>query len=196
MILPLVRGHAGHRRRERRVLSEAQRGLYDKRRCGQNPGGFDPVANRKYTPEEKKAALKKFDQTQSATKTVRALGYPGRWTLHKWLRERNTTKPKPFRHEKLTHYPFVAEKFGLRSKMSVYSWAQTYRDKGEWALMTKRERAERAGFPTRASLEASFPDDVDELKRQLAKLTVEKALVDKELELVKKRREPHSRRAE
>ena len=25
------------------------------RRCGQNPGGFDPVANRKYTPEEKKA---------------------------------------------------------------------------------------------------------------------------------------------
>ena len=172
------------------------------------------MANRKYTPEEKKAALKKFDQTQSATKTVRALGYPGRWTLHKWLRERNTTKPKPFRHEKLTHYPFstklaaakmyeegyspqfVAEKFGLRSKMSVYSWAQTYRDKGEWALMTKRERAERAGFPTRASLEASFPDDVDELKRQLAKLTVEKALVDKELELVKKRREPHSRRAE
>lgn len=162
------------------------------------------MANRKYTPEEKKAALKKFDQAQSATKTVRALGYPGRWTLHKWLRERNTTKPKPFRHEKLTHYPFatklasakmyeegyspqfIAEKFDLRSKMSVYSWAQTYRDKGEWALMTKRERETRAGFPTRASLEASFPDDVDELKRQLAKLTVEKALVDKELELVKK----------
>lgn len=164
------------------------------------------MANRRYTPEEKKAALQKFDQTQSATKTVRALGYPGRWTLHKWLRERNTTKSKPFRHEKLTHYPFatklavakmyeegyrpqcVAEKFGLRSKVSVYSWAQTYCDKGEWASTCKRERETRAGFPTRASLEASFPVDVDELKRTLATLTVEKALVDKELELVKKMR--------
>ena len=53
--------------------------------------------------------------------------------------------------------------------------------------MGKRERESRAGFPSRASLEASFPDDVDELTRQLAKLTVEKALVDEELELVKKR---------
>ncbi|APT83755.1 transposase [Corynebacterium aquilae DSM 44791] len=54
--------------------------------------------------------------------------------------------------------------------------------------MTKRERVEQTGFPTRASLEASLPDDVDELKRQLAQLTVEKALVDKELELIKKTR--------
>lgn len=53
--------------------------------------------------------------------------------------------------------------------------------------MGKRERESRAGFSTPASLEASFPDDVDELKRQLAKLTVEKALVEKELELVKRR---------
>lgn len=28
--------------------------------------------------------------------------------------------------------------------------------------MGKRERESRAGFPSRASLEASFPDDVDE----------------------------------
>ncbi|MDN8624225.1 MULTISPECIES: hypothetical protein [Corynebacterium] len=64
--------------------------------------------------------------------------------------------------------------------------AQTYRDKPEWASTCKRERETRAGFPTRASLEVSFPDDVDKLKRQLAKLTVEKALVGKELKLVKK----------
>ena len=162
------------------------------------------MANRAYTFEEKKAALEKFDQTQSVTKTVRALGYPGRWTLHKWIRDRHRIKPTPVRHTKLTHYPFatkvqaavmyeqgqspqaIAETLGLRSKMSVYSWAQIYRDKGEWALMNKREKANYTGFSSRASLEASLPDDVGELKRRLAELTVEKALVDKELELVKK----------
>lgn len=42
------------------------------------------MANRKYTRGREKAALKKLDQTQSATKTVRALGYPGRWTPRDW----------------------------------------------------------------------------------------------------------------
>ncbi|WP_075724157.1 hypothetical protein [Corynebacterium aquilae] len=64
------------------------------------------MANRKYSAREVATALKKYDELKSMTKTVRALGYPGRWTLHKWVRERNTPKEKPFRHKHLSLYPF------------------------------------------------------------------------------------------
>ncbi|WP_286161052.1 hypothetical protein [Arthrobacter sp. MYb213] len=39
--------------------------------------------NRRYTLEERKAAVAEFRRTKSITKPVRNLGYPGRWTLHK-----------------------------------------------------------------------------------------------------------------
>lgn len=42
-----------------------------------------------YWNEYRLKALEVFDRTQSATKTVRELGYPGRWTLHRWIRERD-----------------------------------------------------------------------------------------------------------
>ncbi|WP_340052006.1 hypothetical protein [Corynebacterium parakroppenstedtii] len=44
--------------------------------------------------------------------------------------------------------------------------------------MSKRERESRSGFLIRASLVASFPDDDNEPTLQLAKLNVEKTLVD------------------
>ncbi|MGP3702042.1 hypothetical protein [Corynebacterium diphtheriae] len=43
--------------------------------------------NRSYTKEQRRRALQVYKRTQSVTKTVRDLGYPGRWTLYKWLRE-------------------------------------------------------------------------------------------------------------
>lgn len=43
--------------------------------------------NRSYTKEQRRRALQVYKRTQSVTKAVRELGYPGRWTLYKWLRE-------------------------------------------------------------------------------------------------------------
>ena len=159
---------------------------------------------RSYTDQQRRKAIEVYKRTQSVTKTTRQLGYPGRWTLYKWLRE-PTTPGRPRKQAKtLTCYPFevklravelfnagwspadIAQECGLRSKMSVYSWAQRHREEGQWGLMSKKEREERARIPTRAALEKSLPDDPSELKEQMAKLLVEKAVLEKELELVKK----------
>lgn len=47
------------------------------------------MTNVRYTDAQRLKALEVFDRTQSATKTVRELAYPGRWTLHRWIRERD-----------------------------------------------------------------------------------------------------------
>ena len=48
--------------------------------------------------------------------------------------------------------------------------------------MSKREKAKVDGFPTRASIERSLPNDPAELKRLAAGLLVEKAVLEQELE--------------
>ncbi|ERA52022.1 transposase-like protein [Corynebacterium diphtheriae DSM 43988] len=80
----------------------------------------------------------------------------------------------------------IAVECELRSKMSVYSWAQRHREEGKWGLMSKRERKEHTRMPTRAAFEKSLADDPAELKKQMAQLFVDKAVLEKELELVKK----------
>lgn len=167
--------------------------------------------NVSYSREQRREALRVYRRTGSVTKTILLLGYPGRWTLHKWIREAGKPVLKPKRAERLTHYPFktklsavemfnegarprqIASQLGLRSPMSVYSWVGRYRQEGEWGLMSRKERAQAAKLPTVKSLEASLPDDPQELKRLAAKLIVEKAVIDQELELIKKRRQRPAR---
>lgn len=87
----------------------------------------------------------------------------------------------------------IAVECELGSKMSVYSWAQRHREEGEWGLMSKKERKEHTRMPTRAAFEKSLPDDPAELKKQMAQLLADKAVLEKELELVKRRqRHPES----
>ncbi|EFG46668.1 hypothetical protein HMPREF0183_2048 [Brevibacterium mcbrellneri ATCC 49030] len=40
-----------------------------------------------YTKEQRRLALRVFKRTKSVTKTIRELGYPGRRTMHRWVRE-------------------------------------------------------------------------------------------------------------
>lgn len=62
--------------------------------------------NVSYSREQCREALKVYRCTGSVTKAISLLGYPGRWTLHKWIREAGTPVSKPKRAERLTHYPF------------------------------------------------------------------------------------------
>ncbi|EFL93507.1 terminase gpP N-terminus-related DNA-binding protein [Mobiluncus curtisii] len=114
--------------------------------------------NVSYSREQRREALKVYRRTGSVTKTILLLGYPGRWTLHKWIREAGKPVSKPKRAQRLTHYPFktklsavemfskgarpgqIASQLGLRSPMSVYSWVERYRQEGEWGLMSRKER--------------------------------------------------------
>lgn len=105
--------------------------------------------NRSYTDQRRRRAIEVYKSIQAVTKTTRQLGYPGRWTLYKWLRV-PTTPGRPRKEAKtLTRYPFevklraaelfnaswspadIAQECELRPNMSVYSWAQRYRDEGQ-----------------------------------------------------------------
>ena len=52
--------------------------------------------------------------------------------------------------------------------------------------MSKKEKLELGIYKTRAQLKDSLPDDINELKNLAAKLIAEKAVLEQELELVKK----------
>lgn len=67
------------------------------------------MTNERYTDAQRLKALEVFDRTQSATKTVRELGYPGRWTLHRWIRERDEPPAAPIRRTTLKRYPLAAK---------------------------------------------------------------------------------------
>lgn len=161
--------------------------------------------NRSYTLEERKKAVAEYRRTKSVVETIRNLGYPGRWTMYKWLREPLKPGPKPRKQaKKLRSYPWklkleavqmykeglrpqeIADKLDLYTKMSVYSWAQAYRELGEWGLMSNEERRTERKIPTKKSLKASLPDDPKELKKLAAQLMVEKAVMAEELMLIKK----------
>ena len=87
------------------VKSGAKMGLNAKRGCGRNPGEVFRMTNIRYTNAQRLKALEVFDRTQSATKTVRELGYPGRWTLHRWIRQRSEPPSPPIRRTTLKRYP-------------------------------------------------------------------------------------------
>lgn len=151
--------------------------------------------NRSYTLKQRKAAVADYRRTQSVTKTIRNLGYPGAWTLYKWLREPLKPGPRPRKKPStLRRYPWtvkleavqmylngqrppaIATQLNLHTPMSVYSWAQIFHDTGQWGLMSKAERRTQRNIPTQASLEASLPDDLEQLKHLAASLMVEKLL--------------------
>lgn len=163
-----------------------------------------------YTPAQRARALEVYRRTQSVTKTIRILGYPGRWTLYSWLRNPMQKGRKPRKSRPVKRYTLetkvravelfesgwrpddIARELDLTSKMSVYPWVRIYRESGRWGLMTPKERRQDRQLPTRRSLEKSLPDDPQELRALAASLLVDKAVLEKELELVKKRRERHS----
>lgn len=133
-------------------------GLNDKRGCGRNLGEVFRMTNIRYTNAQQVEALEVFDRTQSATKTVRELGYPGRWTVHRCIRQRCEPPTPPTRRTTLKRSPSttklkavelfnsgmspdaVAAKLSLNSKMSDYGWAQRFREEGKFGMMSATER--------------------------------------------------------
>lgn len=136
------------------------------------------VSNIRYTNAHQLKALEAFDRTQSVAKTIRKLGYPGRYRLHRWIRQRSEPPSSSIRRTTLKSYPFttklkavelfgsgmspdaVAAELSLNLKMSVYAWTQRFREEGKWGLTSATERKQSAGIVTRKALEKSLPDDV------------------------------------
>ncbi|MDU3164906.1 MAG: IS3 family transposase [Corynebacterium sp.] len=79
----------------------------------------------------------------------------------------------------------VAAELSLNSKMSVYAWAQRFRKEGKWGLMSATEHKQSAGIVAHKALEKSLPDDSRQLKKLAARLSAEKAVLEKELDEIK-----------
>ncbi|GAA1208092.1 hypothetical protein [Rhodoglobus aureus] len=157
-----------------------------------------------YTDEQRRLAVATFRRLGSYVKTIRVLGYPSRHTLQDWVRgssrgRKLRAQPRPPRHYS---WGFKAaavrrvlagddvkqagEDLRMTTHVVLYKWVRNWRAQGDRGLMSKREKSEADGFPTRASLERSLPNDINELKRLTAELLVEKAVLERELDLVKK----------
>lgn len=157
-----------------------------------------------YTPAQREAAIMTYQRLGSYTQTIRAIGYPSLHVLHDWVKEGPpSTHPRPparpprhysweFKAQVVTRVlsgelvKDVAADLRMPTHVQIYKWVQKWRAHGERGVMTKTEKAKADNFPTRASLERDLPDDIDELKRLAADLMVQRAVLERELELVKK----------
>lgn len=165
-----------------------------------------------YTDEQRRIAVATYRRLGSYAKTLRKLGYPSRHVLHDWVRgarpgPKPATIPRSPRHYSWEFKSAAVERvlagedvrsvgaeLHMATHVLLYKWVQIWREHGNRGLMSKREKAKADGFPTRASIERSLPDDPAELKRLAAELLVEKAVLEQELELVKKTKasSPHN----
>ena len=112
-----------------------------------------------YTVQQVQAALQKYDETQSIIDTIRALGYPSRANLYRWIEERNlpSKQKSPFRGTNTSEHPrhpsvelklnvlrrcfelgedvqSVSTEIGY-SRASIYVWRRKYLQRGTVALM-------------------------------------------------------------
>lgn len=157
-----------------------------------------------YTPTQREAAIATYRRLGSYTQTIRAIGYPSLHVLHDWVKEGPpSTHPRPpacpSRHYSWEFKAQVVERvlagemvkdvaadLDMPTHVQIYKWVQKWRVHGERGVMTKSEKAKADNFPTRASMERGLPDDIGELKQLAADLMVQWAVLERELELVKK----------
>lgn len=162
---------------------------------------------KRYSVEQKRFAVARYRKLGSYEQTIRELGYPSRHVLHDWVKEskRDGIRKKRPARKPTRHYGFkfkeaavirvlddqdariVAAELRLNHVALLYKWIAHWNKDGQWELMTSREKRTQ-GLATRAQLEKSLPDDPAELRELAASLLVDKAVLERELELVKKTR--------
>ena len=158
-----------------------------------------------YSVEQKRFAVATYRKLGSYEKTLRMLGYPSRHVLHDWVKEsgRGGIRKKRRPRKPARHYTYVfkeaavvrvlggedvarvAGELRLSHVAVLYKWIALWNAEGQWGLMTKKEKV-TSGMATRAQLEKSLPSDPEELRAVAASLLVDKAVLERELELVKK----------
>lgn len=156
--------------------------------------------------EKRIRALQMYEQTKSVTETIRILGYPGRQTLYRWIKEQdNPPKEKsPFRGVNTPNHPrhpsvelklevlhrcfelgedvkLVSDEIGY-SRASIYTWRRKYLQRGMVALMNPADdpRGDLApGVPTSS-------EEMSELKAQIQNLQMQVDILKETLNVLKK----------
>ena len=157
-----------------------------------------------YTSEQRRIAVQTYSKTRSAAKTISILGYPSTHVLYDWVKGTHHGRPSKERNHSPVHYSWVLKRkavdmmlegnsiqeiaytLGIYCEQLIYKWVRIWRQYGDRGLMSKAERGELKPHITKKQFMDSLPEDYEELKELAARLLVEKAVLEKEVELSKK----------
>lgn len=168
---------------------------------------------RKYSKEERQAAIRFYIQNgQNLKKTIRVLGYPSRQALRQWLKEEAPEDYHPCQRNHANVYfsqsqkeqavidfcaqagssKEIAAKYGT-SRESLYAWKKKLLPKEIPKQMAKkkeprtREEAEAMIAELKAEV-AQLTEQTEDLKKQVYRLDLEKSILEKAAEVLKKGR--------
>ena len=164
----------------------------------------------KYSDEQRKAAVQYYvEHGRSKSRTVKALGYPTRQQLTEWLKQDLPDEVHPCtKGQSLVHLSKeqkeqvaielctrdgsaqeIADKYNV-SRYSVYNWAWDLLGKGNVSPMSKKKPDNTAVTQeTVDSLKQEIEqlhNEAEELKRQVYRLQLEKDVLEKAAEILKK----------
>ena len=180
------------------------------RGCGRKAGQVWAVIREQitlFTDAKRIRALQTYEDTHSVTETIRVLGYPGRQTMYKWIRERNQPKKMKSsacrskstvshpRHPSVNlklevlHRCFelgedvksVSEEIGY-SRASIYTWRRKYLRKGMTALMNPKDDPRGRLVPGTAS----SSEEINELKSEMKDLRMQIDILKETVNVLKK----------
>jgi transposase InsO family protein/transposase-like protein len=165
---------------------------------------------RKYTVEQRSTAVKHYlEHGKCVSRTVRVLGYPSRPMLTQWIKEDLPEETRPCtKGQSLVHLSKeqkeqvaielctrdgsaqeIADKYNV-SRYSVYNWAWDLLGKGNVSPMPKKKPDTTA--VTQETVDSlkqeveQLHNEAEELKRQVYRLQLEKDVLEKAAEILKK----------
>ena len=164
----------------------------------------------KYSDEQRKAAVQYYvEHGRSKSRTVKALGYPTRQQLTEWIKQDLPDEVRPCtKGQSLVHLTKeqkeqvaielctrdgsaqeIADKYNV-SRYSVYNWAWNLLGKGNVSPMPKKKPDTTAVTQeTVDSLKQEIEqlhNEAEALKRQVYRLQLEKDVLEKAAEILKK----------
>ena len=168
------------------------------------------ISTSKYSDEQRKAAIQYYvEHGRSKSRTVKALGYPTRQQLTDWIKQDLPDEVRPCtKGQSLVHLSKeqneqvaielctrdgsaqeIADKYNV-SRYSVYNWAWDLLGKGNVSPMPKKKPETTAVTQeTVDSLKEEIKqlhNEAEELKRQVYRLQLEKDVLEKAAEILKK----------
>lgn len=169
------------------------------------------VGRKGYSDEEKQVAIDYFmEHGMNISRTCKKLGYPGRMLLAKWIYEAHPElKTSCSKHTPLVHLgqeqkeaavldlcsrsgsaEEIADKYGVRRE-TLYLWKKELLPEGSPSKMPKEKKNKTAETESKIIEEltgevASLSAEAEELRKQIYRLKLEKAALEKASELIKK----------
>ena len=168
------------------------------------------ISSSKYSDEQRKAAIQYYvEHGRSKSRTVKALGYPTRQQLTEWIKQDLPDEVRPCtKGQSLVHLTkeqkeqvaielcirdgsaqAIADKYNV-SRYSVYNWAWDLLGKGNISPMPKKKPdttvvTQETVDSLKQEIE-QLHNEAEALKRQVYRLQLEKDVLEKAAEILKK----------